>query len=52
MRQGLMSDDQRVDLAAFDWDAVIQQTLDLYGQRERSAAPSPAKTISAISETR
>jgi len=51
MRQDV-SDDLQADLAAFDWDAVIQQTLDLYGQRDRTSSLAPAKTISAVSDTR
>ncbi len=50
---GGIPEGEAVDLAAFDWDSIGQQTLDFY--RAGSAAPEPpmpAKRISALPDTR
>jgi beta-1,4-mannosyltransferase len=33
MQRGVTAEDETVDLSAFDWDTITQQTLDFYGPR-------------------
>jgi glycosyltransferase involved in cell wall biosynthesis len=44
---------ETADLSAFDWDSISQQTLDFYlASNAASAAPLPAKRVSALPDTR
>jgi beta-1,4-mannosyltransferase len=52
MQQQTIDDDESTDLAAFDWDAITQQTLDLYASRNRSDRESQqAKRIATAPES-
>ncbi len=50
---GGIAEHETADLSAFDWDAIGQQTLDFYHASDAaSAAPLPAKRVSALPDTR
>jgi glycosyltransferase involved in cell wall biosynthesis len=52
LRHGRVSEHDVADLAAFEWDAITQQTLELYNARSRSGATVPGtKRVSTIPET-
>jgi glycosyltransferase involved in cell wall biosynthesis len=53
MQQQSIDDDERTDLAAFEWDAITQQTLELYTSREPAdREATQTKRISTVPESR